>query len=74
MASHPTGQSVASEAVIIPRMSAGVNLRVSVCGNVAQNFWHVPEHIKFVHVHLEKARVYSLVVQCVCQTAAGAAV
>lgn len=52
-------------------MSTGVNLRVLVCGNVAQDFWHVPEHIKFVHVHLEKARIYSLLVQCVCQTAAG---
>lgn len=54
-------------------MSTSVNLRVLVRGNMAQDFWHIPEHIKFVHVHLEKARVYSLLVQCVFQTAAGTA-
>lgn len=43
-------------------MPTGVNLRALVCGDVAQDFWHVPEHIKFVCVHLEKARVYSLLV------------
>lgn len=43
-----------------------MNLSVPICSNMVEDFWHVSEHIKFVHVHLEKGRVYSSLAQGVC--------
>lgn len=39
-----------------PGVATGVDLRVSAGGDVAENFWHVFEHVQFVHVHLGKQK------------------